>query len=61
MAAVGLLLDRAAAGGGVLAVYGPPGAGRTALAEAAAGRAGRLWARGRRCGWDRWASKTWAR
>ena len=38
MAAVGLLLDRAAAGtGGVLVVYGPPGAGRTALAEAAAG------------------------
>ena len=37
MAAVGLLLDRAAAGaGGVLVVYGPPGAGRTALAEAAA-------------------------
>jgi tetratricopeptide (TPR) repeat protein len=38
MAVVGLLLDRAAAGtGGVLVVYGPPGAGRTALAEAAAG------------------------
>jgi len=38
MAAVGLLLDRAAAGaGGVLVVYGPPGSGRTALAEAAAG------------------------
>jgi hypothetical protein len=38
VAAVGLLLDRAAAGtGGVLVVYGPPGAGRTALAEAAAG------------------------
>ena len=38
MAAVGLLLDRAGAGsGGVLVVYGPPGAGRTALAEAAAG------------------------
>ena len=36
VAAVGLLLDRAAAGtGGVLVVYGPPGAGRTALAEAA--------------------------
>ncbi len=42
MAAVGLLLDRAAAGlGGVLVVYGPPGAGRTALAEAAAGEGGR--------------------
>lgn len=38
MAAVGLLLDRAAAGtGGVLVVHGPPGAGRTALADAAAG------------------------
>ena len=44
MAAVGLLLDRAAAGtGGVLVVYGPPGAGRTALAEAAAGEG---WRRG---------------
>jgi ABC-type hemin transport system ATPase subunit len=38
MAAVGLLLDRAAAGGGgVLVVYGPAGAGRTALADAMAG------------------------
>jgi hypothetical protein len=38
MAAVGLLLDRAAAGtGGLLVVHGPPGAGRTALADAAAG------------------------
>jgi hypothetical protein len=37
LAAVTLLLDRAAAGtGGVLVVYGPPGAGRTALADAAA-------------------------
>src|SRR5579859_3548328 len=38
MAAVGLLLDRAAEGAGsVLVFFGPPGAGRTALAEAAAG------------------------
>ncbi|MDR2988779.1 MAG: ATP-binding protein, partial [Nocardiopsaceae bacterium] len=38
MAAVGALLDRAAAGaGGMLVVYGPAGAGRSALAEAAAG------------------------
>jgi len=37
MAAVGLLLERAAAGtGGVLVIHGPPGAGRTALADAAA-------------------------
>ncbi len=37
LAAVGLLLDRAAAGtGGVLVIYGPPGSGRTALAGAAA-------------------------
>ena len=33
-----VVLDRAAAGaGGVLVMYGPPGAGRTALADAAAG------------------------
>lgn len=37
MAAVRLLLRRAAAGtGGVLVVHGPPGAGRTTLADAAA-------------------------
>jgi hypothetical protein len=38
LAALRVLLDRAAAGsGGVLVMYGPPGAGRTALAAAAAG------------------------
>jgi hypothetical protein len=38
LAALRVLLDRAAAGaGGVLVMYGPPGAGRTALADAAAG------------------------
>ena len=38
LAALRLLLDRAAAGaGGVLVVYSPPGAGRTALADAATG------------------------
>src|SRR5487761_1686770 len=37
MAAVRLLLERAAAGtGGVLVIHGPPGAGRTPLADAAA-------------------------
>jgi hypothetical protein len=40
LAALRVLLDRAAAGaGGVLVMYGPPGAGRTALADAAAGKA----------------------
>ena len=42
LAALRLLLDRAAAGaGGVLVIYGPPGAGTTALADAAAGQARR--------------------
>ncbi len=37
LAAIGVLLDQAAAGtGGVLTIYGPSGAGKTALAEAAA-------------------------
>ena len=39
LAALRLLLDRAVAGtGGVLVMYGPPGAGMTALADAAAGQ-----------------------
>ncbi|HEU5385653.1 MAG TPA: AAA family ATPase [Streptosporangiaceae bacterium] len=41
MQEVGRLLERAAGGaGGVLAVTGPPGSGKTALAEAAAAEAG---------------------
>jgi DNA helicase TIP49 (TBP-interacting protein) len=46
MAAVRLLLERAASGaGGVLVLHGPPGAGKTALADAAA-------AEGRQRGFD---------
>ncbi len=43
MAGVSLLLRRAAAGtGGVLVVHGPPGAGRTTLADAAAAQGRQL-------------------